>query len=328
MEISLFGTEVDEMLAKPEVTARVQTTKPRTPRKKTTRAKEVTISTLNWDIQKEYDKNIRTTHTDIKRNPSEKDNFDMDIMRDDLRNYVFYENELGHRYREKIMDKIKEFGVVNWFKAKGFPTNEESVWCNRYTGTETTLGEQVRGYTNHLRNDDTLEEQGYYLWENWCPKDIFDKCELTETREIKEMKAKRTELREPQQANLNKWKEFIVKLVEQNGEEIDKIWFDTSVPYDNEIEVRLKGHKCWNSCVSFRFQNNKLKAFDSHFGGGTSMLHGEFDEEEKVREVMERVFNKECSNSSWEDKYDERKEDEKHRKIEVDNDGWREDERI
>ena len=52
MEISLFGTEVDEMLAKPEITARVQTTKPRTPRAKTTRAKEVTISSLNWDIRK------------------------------------------------------------------------------------------------------------------------------------------------------------------------------------------------------------------------------------------------------------------------------------
>jgi len=315
MEISLFGTEVDEMLAKPEVTARVQTTKPRTPRAKTTRAKEVTISSLNWDIRKEYDKNIRTTHKDIKGEA-----FDMDIMRDDLRNFVFCEDSEGNRYRERIIDKIKEVGVVKWFEAKGFPTNDESVWFNRYTGTETTLKDQV-GHDNP-RHDNTLEEQGYYLWENYCPKELFDKCPLTETDEIKEMKAKRSELREPQQANLNKWKEFIVNLCKEKGQEIEKIWFDVSTPYDNEVEVRLKGHRCWNSCVSFRFQNNKLKAFDSHFGGGTSMLHGEIDEEEKVREVMERVFNKECSNSSWEDKYDERKEDEKHRKIEVDIDGW------
>jgi len=317
MEISLMGSEVEQMLKVQEVTASVTTTKPRAKPRTRTKAKEVTISSLNWDIRKEYDKNIRTTHIDIKGEA-----FDMDIMRDDLRNYIFCEDSDRKRYRERIWDKIKEFGVVKWFEAKGFPTNAESVWCNRYTGTETTLGEQVEGCNNAVRNENTLEEQGYYLWENYCPKELFDKCPLTETDEIKEMKAKRSELREPQQANLNKWKEFIVNLCKERGEEIEKIWFDVSTPYDNEVEIRLKGHKCWNSCVSFRFQNNKLKAFDSHFGGGTSMLHGEFDEEEKVREVMERVFNKECSNSSWEDKYDERKEDEKHRKIEVDNDGW------
>jgi len=313
MEISLFGTGVDEMLAKPEITARVQTTKPRTPRAKTTRAKEVTISSLNWDIRKEYDKNIRTTHKDIKGEA-----FDMDIMRDDLRNFVFCEDNDGNRYRERIMDKIKEFGVVNWFKAKGFPTDESSLWYNRYTGAETTLADQVGGL--NPRNDNTLEEQGYYLWENWCPKDIFDKCELTETKEIKELKAKRTELREPQQANLIKWREFIVNLCKEKEQAIEKIWFDVSTPYDNEVCIRLDGHRCWSQCVEFRFQNNKLKAFDSHFGGGTSMLHGEINEEEKVREVMERVFNKECSNSSWEDNHDEREV--KKRVIKIDSDGW------
>ena len=321
MEISLFGTEVDEMLAKPEVTARVQTTRtPRTPRAKTPKAKVHTISSLNWDIQKEYDKNIRTTHNDNRNWESRE--FDLDIMKDDLRDYVFLCDNDGTRYRERIWDKIKEFGVVKWFEAKGFPINDNSVWCNRYTGSETTLAEEIIGYNNAFRNEDTLEEQGYLLWENYCPKEIFDKCELTETREIKELKAKRSELREPQQANLNKWKEFIVNLCKEKGQEIEKIWFDTSVPYENEICVRLDGHRCWSQCVSFRFQNNKLKAYDSHFGGGTSMFYGQEDEddEKKIREVMERVFNKECSDSSWEDNHDEREV--KKREIEIDEDGW------
>ena len=101
------------------------------------------------------------------------------------------------------------------------------------------------------------------------------------------------------------------------------------VVYSQKKTIRLKaldctrmldGHRCWSQCVEFRFQNNKLKAFDSHFGGGTSMLHGEINEEEKVREVMERVFNKECSNSSWEDNHDEREV--KKRVIKIDSDGW------
>jgi len=312
MELDLFGTEVEEVVKVQEVTASVTTTKPRAKPRTRTKAKEVTISSLNWDIRKEYDKNIRTTHLDNRNFESRE--FDLDIMKEDLRDYVFLCDNDGNRYRERIMDKIKEFGVVNWFKAKGFPTDESSLWYNRYTGAETTLADQVGGL--NPRNDNTLEEQGYYLWENWCPKDIFDKCELTETKEIKELKAKRTELREPQQANLIKWREFIVNLCKEKEQAIEKIWFDVSTPYDNEVEVRLKGHRCWNSCVSFRFQNNKLKAYDSHFGGGTSMLHGDIDEEKTIREVMERVFNKECSDSGW------NKEDDGHREIIIDDDGW------
>ena len=124
---------------------------------------------------------------------------------------------------------------------------------------------------------------------------------------------------------LNKWKEFIINLCKEKGQEIDKIWFDNSVPYDCEIGIRLVGHRCWNFCVSFRFEKGDLRAFDSHFGGGTSFLRGfgrekETDEEigTQIKEIMERVFNKECSNSSWEDNEREYP----LRVIEVDEKGW------
>ena len=312
MEISLMGVEVEDMLKAQEVTASVQTTK--TPRKKTTRtrvSKEPTLSSINWDIKSEYDKNIRTTHIDIKSGE-----FDMDIMRDDLRNYIFCEDSEGNIYRGRIWDKIKEFGVVKWFEAKGLPINDNSVWFNRYTGSETLLSDEVIGYNNAFRNEDTLEEQGYLLWENYCPKEIFEKCELTETSKIIDLKKQRTLLRSPFQPMLTKWKDFIVNLCKERGQEIDKIWFDISTPYDCEVEIRLAGHRCWNSCVSFRFQTGKLKAYDSHFGGGTSMFNGDIDEEKTIREVMERVFNKECSDSGW------NKEDDGHREIIIDDDGW------
>ena len=117
---------------------------------------------------------------------------------------------------------------------------------------------------------------------------------------------------------LDKWKGFIVNLCKEKGQEIDKIWFDTSVPLDCEVAVRLKGHRCWNSCVDFRFGDYKLKAYDSHFGGGTSFISCDDEEQEIwIREIMDKVFNKECSNSGWE------RDDNGHREINIDEKGWR-----
>lgn len=123
---------------------------------------------------------------------------------------------------------------------------------------------------------------------------------------------------------LNKWKEFILNLCKEKGQEVDIIWFDESAPYDCCVEVRLKGHKCWNSCVSFRFEDNKLKAYDSHFGGGTSFIwlaHTDYlanpnIEQDKVKEIMEKVFKGECCNSFWE------KDTNGHREIKLDEYGW------
>jgi predicted adenine nucleotide alpha hydrolase (AANH) superfamily ATPase len=123
---------------------------------------------------------------------------------------------------------------------------------------------------------------------------------------------------------LNKWKTFIVNLCKEKGQEIDKIWFAKSTPLDCEIAIRLAGHRCWNACIDFRFEKGRLKAYDSHFGGGTSFIEvstalNPNAEQEKVIELMERVFNKECSNSSWEDNHSQ---DNLHRVININESGW------
>jgi len=108
--------------------------------------------------------------------------------------------------------------------------------------------------------------------------------------------------------HLKKWREYIEKLCKERNEEVF-IWFDTSAPFDEEINVRLKSHRCHYSCVSLRFREGILQAYDSHFGGGTSFCHFNHTdfiqnpnvEKDKVDEIMNKVFNKECANSSWED---------------------------
>jgi len=118
---------------------------------------------------------------------------------------------------------------------------------------------------------------------------------------------------------LNKWKDYLIILCEEKHQEIDKIWFNTSVPYDCEIGIRMKGHRCWGYCVTFRFEKGLLKAYDSNFGGGTSCIETKTDEDIGlgIKKIMERVFNKECSNSGWEDG-----EDRGHREIKINEKGW------
>ena len=102
---------------------------------------------------------------------------------------------------------------------------------------------------------------------------------------------------------LNEWKKFIQKLCDDKGEEVE-MWFDTSAPMDCEINVRLKSHRCSYNCVSFRFENGTLDAYDSHFGGGTTIcdkMMSRVDEIHYITDVMDKVFKKECSNSSWEE---------------------------
>lgn len=119
--------------------------------------------------------------------------------------------------------------------------------------------------------------------------------------------------REPQQALLEKWRGFIVNLCLEKGQEIDKIWFDESAPFDCAVNLRMKGHCCWYHCVNFRFEGGKLKAYDSHFGGGTSFVwfnHLEYQanpkiEEDTIREVMEKVFKNECCGENTEAEHKE-----------------------
>lgn len=123
---------------------------------------------------------------------------------------------------------------------------------------------------------------------------------------------------------LNEWKEFITNLCKEKGQEIEHIWFDDSSPYDCCIEIRLKGHKCWSSCVSFRFRGNILEAYDSDFGHGTSFIEHlhqtHIDRQNKIREVMENVFNRECEAVHC--KFWEPNEENENRKIFIDEFGW------
>jgi hypothetical protein len=137
------------------------------------------------------------------------------------------------------------------------------------------------------------------------------------------------DIREKYNVLLFKWRDFIVNLCKEKGQEIDKIWFDKSSPYDCAVHVRMKEHKCYYDCVSFRFSHNKLVAYDSHFGHGTTFL---FDREQKeqqdIKEVMEKVFNKDCSNVEWctllkkDGEAGERLDNYEHREIIVDEQGW------
>ena len=129
---------------------------------------------------------------------------------------------------------------------------------------------------------------------------------------------------------LNKWKDFIVNLCKERGQEIEKIWFDTSAPMDCEIGVRLANHKCWSSCISFRFEKGDLRACDSGFLGGTHFIGGfgqfakKTDEEtgKIITELLERCFNRECEKDyAGFYKLDENKPIE-HREIKLDEKGW------
>lgn len=90
-----------------------------------------------------------------------------------LRDLIFVEDSEGNRYRERIIEEIEKIGVENWFKARGLPTDDNSVWKNRYTGDEITLKEDIHQFDNgHL--ECSINTRGYYLWENWLPIEMWD----------------------------------------------------------------------------------------------------------------------------------------------------------
>jgi len=120
---------------------------------------------------------------------------------------------------------------------------------------------------------------------------------------------------EKYQQLLEKWKKFIEDYCKEKKQEPELIWFDSSVPYDCEISVRMKNHRCYNSCIDFRFEKQKLVAFDSHFGGGTSFVNG-CDEEKEIKTNLDKVFNKKCSDDSF------CCDDGKQREIKLDENGW------
>lgn len=126
---------------------------------------------------------------------------------------------------------------------------------------------------------------------------------------------------------LEKWKKIIMNYLEANNAEIDKIWFDESEPYDCEIAIRLKNHKCHYECVSIRFGqfDGKLipRAYDSDFGGGTQCMEIYQSTEEESTKRVERILNKiiwkKCEESEIEF-YDP--DEELKAKINIDDKGW------
>jgi hypothetical protein len=110
----------------------------------------------------------------IEKKPDELINQEF-IMRDDLRDWNFKEDKNGCRYRERIFDEIKKFGVINWFKAKGYPISIDSIWKNRYTGCIEKLP------VISIKGKENLEESwnGLTLWENWLPIEIWNEKELS-----------------------------------------------------------------------------------------------------------------------------------------------------
>ena len=92
-----------------------------------------------------------------------------------LRTLIYKEDRNEDRYRERIIKAIEKFGVKNWFKARGLPTEEDSKWINRYTKCEMMLSEELTAYARER----TFEESCYYLWENWLPVNMWDNDNYT-----------------------------------------------------------------------------------------------------------------------------------------------------
>lgn len=105
------------------------------------------------------------------------------IFREDLNDWLFKEDDFG-RYRERIIDRVEKFGVMNWFKKIGYPVSPESIYKNKYVGEESTLKEQV--YHMCMQSQLTqsfeiiFEDRGFYIWESWLPLEKWNDKELHE----------------------------------------------------------------------------------------------------------------------------------------------------
>jgi hypothetical protein len=135
-------------------------------------------------------------------------------------------------------------------------------------------------------------------------------------------------LREPFNPLLNKWKEFIVNYCKEKEQEIEMIGFSESAPFDYEISVRIKGHYCYYSCISFRFDKGNLVAYDG-LGGGTSFLGGfgkgiepEQETESEIKELLDKVFNHECDEHHADFYNVDTTKPAEHRNIKIDEKGW------
>ncbi len=152
----MFGVEIPEIEVKEQIkTKPIKEVKVEKPKE------EIVVKTIN-----EKEPLNRFTFTDIFRED------------EDLQKFIWKEDEVG-RYRERVIEGIKKYGVKNWFEKMGLPTNDDSIWINRHNGlTKSTLGIEV----NKWGISKGLEEQGYYLWENWKPLFKQDKVRVVKCK--------------------------------------------------------------------------------------------------------------------------------------------------
>lgn len=147
-------------------------------------------------------------------------------------------------------------------------------------------------------------------------------CQLTlgsiETKMISTDEYAKREKAE-REKHLWKWVDYLKKNL---GVDFD-FWFDLSKPCDEEINVRIKGHKCIE-CFSLRFENGKLDCYDSDFDGGTSSCFCQTEEQEKniVNYVMKHVRERRCENACWDSRYISDKDFDARYKVLVREDKW------
>lgn len=99
-------------------------------------------------------------------------NFVLNTDLEKIQDTLFKEDSEGVRYRERIIEAIEQIGVEAWCKARGLPTNPDSIWKNRYTGDEITVKEYIEKY-----NYDKSKME-FYLWEHYNAKELWTDKEL------------------------------------------------------------------------------------------------------------------------------------------------------
>lgn len=138
-----------------------------------------------------------------------------------IREHLFVEDDNENRYREVIFCQIEAIGVENWFKARGFPINPDSVWKNRYTGDTTTLIEEVNQNGVERGLDFVgIESQGLYLWENWLPIEQWTDRDMSDDYKKKEKGNPNNLLQFAENSN-PKPKGMINEFLERNEHKID-----------------------------------------------------------------------------------------------------------
>ncbi len=106
----------------------------------------------------------------LKRKPLNTGNFQKDF-------------ENSQKPRLECIGEIRRRGGINFLKELNWGVSENSIYKNRYTATEETLGKRFEFYVYNGSNlyktfEEWLEYEAPYICENWLPKEIWveDEC--------------------------------------------------------------------------------------------------------------------------------------------------------